>query len=169
MYDKFGELSQYNFELLRVKMSTSTIVSLLAVLGVLVGLGNPAGLGGGPRGIPPDFTLKKVQERIHFRGEGKKVKERSVGVVCVSYGLVDTITSPFYPFLQVTCMRRLGLPTCGSRYRCGSTLSNTAWRALPSGIWSSCAMRIEVWRELGQWWLWRTIVAACLRTTCRGS
>ena len=46
MYDKFGEISQYNFELLRVKMSTSTIVSLLAVLGVLVGLGNPAGLGG---------------------------------------------------------------------------------------------------------------------------
>ena len=39
MYDKFGELNQYSFELLRVKMSTSTIVSLLAVLGVLVGLG----------------------------------------------------------------------------------------------------------------------------------
>ena len=71
MYDEFGELSQYSFELLRVKMFTSTIVSLLAVLGVLVGLGNPAGLGVGPRGIPPDFTLTKVQERIHFRGEGE--------------------------------------------------------------------------------------------------
>ena len=72
MYDNFWDLSQYNFELLRVKMSTSTIAALLAVLGFLVGLGNPAGLGEGPHGIPPDFTLKKVQERIHFRGERLK-------------------------------------------------------------------------------------------------
>ena len=60
MYDNFWDLSQYNFELQEVKMSTSTITSVLVVLGFLVGLGNPAGLGEGPRGIPPDFTLKKV-------------------------------------------------------------------------------------------------------------
>jgi len=132
-------------------------------------LGNPAGLGEGPRGIPPDFTLKKVQERIHFRGEGKIVKEGNVGVVCVSYGLVDTITSPFYPFLQAIFTRRLGLPTCGSRYRCEFTSSNTAWRAPPSGIWWSCVTRIEGWRELGQWWLLRMIGAAYLRTMCRES
>ena len=101
MYDNFRDLSQYNFELLRVKMSTSTIASLLAVLGFLVGLGNPAGLGEGPRGIPPDFTLKKVQERIHFRGEGERITKRSVRVVCVSYGLVDAITSPFYPLFRL--------------------------------------------------------------------
>ena len=47
MYDNFQDLSQFNFELLRVEMSTSTIASLLAVLGFLVGLGNPAGLGVG--------------------------------------------------------------------------------------------------------------------------
>ena len=70
MYDKFWDLSQYNFELQEVKMST-TISSVLVVLGCLVGLGNPVGLGEGPRGIPPNFTLDKVQERIHFRGEGK--------------------------------------------------------------------------------------------------
>jgi len=70
MYDKFWDLSQYNFELQEVKMST-TISSVLVVLGYLVGLGNPVGLGEGPRGIPPNFTLDKVQERIHFRGEGK--------------------------------------------------------------------------------------------------
>ena len=70
MYDKFWDLSQYNFELQDVKMYT-TISSVLVVLGYLVGLGNPVGLGEGPRGIPPDFTLDKVQERIHFRGEGK--------------------------------------------------------------------------------------------------
>ena len=74
---------------------------MLAVLGFLVGLGNPAGLGEGPRGIPPDFTLKKVQERIHFRGEGEIIIKRSVRVVCVSYGLVDAITSPFYPFFRL--------------------------------------------------------------------
>ena len=60
-------------------MSTSTIASLLAVLGFLVGWGNPAGLGEGPRGIPTDFTVRKVQERIHFQGEGKIIKEGSVG------------------------------------------------------------------------------------------
>ena len=70
MYDKFWDLSQYNFEHQEVKMST-TISSVLVVLGYLVGLGNPVGLGEGPRGIPPNFTLDKVQERIHFRGEGK--------------------------------------------------------------------------------------------------
>ena len=70
MYDKFWDLSQYNFELQEVKMST-TISSVLVVLGYLVGLGNPVGLGEGPLGIPPNFTLDKVQERIHFRGEGK--------------------------------------------------------------------------------------------------
>ena len=70
MCDKFWDLSQYNFELQEVKMST-TISSVLVVLGCLVGLGNPGGLGEGPRGIPPNFTLDKVQERIHFRGEGK--------------------------------------------------------------------------------------------------
>ena len=96
MYDNFQDLSQYHFELLKVKMSTSTIASLLAVLGFLVGLSNPAGLGEGPCGIPPDFTLKKVQERIHFRGEGKIIKEGSVGAVCVSYGLVDAITCLLY-------------------------------------------------------------------------
>ena len=69
--DKFWDLSQYNFELQEVKMSTFTISSVLVVLGFLVGLGNPAGLGKGPRGIPPGFTLSKVQERIHFRGEGE--------------------------------------------------------------------------------------------------
>ena len=82
MYDNFWDLSQYNFELQEVKMSTSTVSSVLVVLGFLVGLGNPVGLGEGPRGIPPDFTLKKVQERIHFRGEGKRIRKRSVGVVC---------------------------------------------------------------------------------------
>ena len=82
MYDKFWDLSQYNFELQEVKMSTTIVSSVLVVLGYLVGLGNPVGLGEGPRGIPPDFTLKKVQERIHFRGEGKRIIKRSVGVVC---------------------------------------------------------------------------------------
>ena len=82
MYNNFRDLSQFNFELLRVKMSTSTIASLLVVLG-LVGLGNPAGLGDGPRGIPTDFTLNKVQERIHFRGEGKIIKRwKCWGGVC---------------------------------------------------------------------------------------
>ena len=81
MCDKFWDLSQYNFELQEVKMST-TISSVLVILGYLVGLGNPVGLGEGPRGIPPDFTLEKVQERIHFRGEGKRIRKRSVGVVC---------------------------------------------------------------------------------------
>ena len=102
MCNNFQDLSQFNFELLRVKMSTSTIASLLAVLGSLVGLGNPAGLGDGPRGIPTDFTLNKVQERIHFRGEGEIIKRTKCwGVVCVSYGLVDAITSPFYPFFRL--------------------------------------------------------------------
>ena len=85
MCNNFQDLSQFNFELLRVKMSTSTIASLLVVLGFLVGLGNPVGLGDGPRGIPTDFTLSKVQERIHFRGEGKIIKRwKCWGVVCVS-------------------------------------------------------------------------------------
>ena len=126
MYEYFLDLSQYNFELLRVKMSTSTIASLLAVLGFLVGLGNPAGLGEGPCGIPAGFTVRKVQERIHFRGEGKIIKEGSAGVVCVSYGFVDAITSPFYPFFQATSTRRLGLPTCGSRCCCGCISRGTS-------------------------------------------
>ena len=71
IYDKFWDLSKYNFQLQEVKMSTFTISSVFVVLGFLVGLGNPVGLGEGPRGIPPNFTLDKVQERIHFRGEGK--------------------------------------------------------------------------------------------------
>ena len=79
MYENFQDLSQYNFELLRVKMSTSTIASLLAVLGFLVRLSNPAGLGEGPRGIPPDLTLKKVQERESIFGE--KVRELKKEVV----------------------------------------------------------------------------------------
>ena len=66
MYDTFWDLSQYNFELQEVKMSTSTVSSVLVVLGFLVGLGNPVGLGEGPRGIPPDFTLKKVQEPVSY-------------------------------------------------------------------------------------------------------
>ena len=74
MYQNFEDLSQYNFELLRVKMSTSTIISLLVVLGCLAVLGNPVGLGNGPDGIPSDFTLSKVQERIHFRGEVEIIK-----------------------------------------------------------------------------------------------
>ena len=83
MCNNFQDLSQFNFELLRVKMSTSTIASLLVVLGFLVGLGNPVGLGDGPRGIPTDFTLSKVQERIHFRGEGKIIKRwKCWGGVC---------------------------------------------------------------------------------------
>ena len=85
MYQNFQDLSQFNFELLRVKMSTTTIISLLVVLGFLSGLGNPIGLGDGPHGIPSDFTLSKVQERIHFRGEGKIIKRwKCCGVVCVS-------------------------------------------------------------------------------------
>ena len=71
MYDKFWDLSQYNFELQEVKMSTSTVSSVLVVLGFLVGLGNPVGLGEGPRGIPPDFTLKCRRESI----SGEKVRE----------------------------------------------------------------------------------------------
>ena len=63
MYDKFWDLSQYNFELQEVKMSTTIVSSVLVVLGYLVGLGNPVWLGEGPRGIPLDFTLEKVQER----------------------------------------------------------------------------------------------------------
>ena len=82
MYDKFWDLSQYNFELQEVKMSTTIVSAVLVVLGYLVGLGNPAGLGEGPRGIPLDFTLEKVQQRIHLRGEGKRIIKRSVGVVC---------------------------------------------------------------------------------------
>ena len=102
MYNNFQDLSQFNFELLRVKMSTTTIISLLVVLGFLAGLGNPIGLGDGPHGIPSDFTLSKVQERIHFCGEGKIIKGwKWYGVVCVSYGLVDVITSPFYPFFRI--------------------------------------------------------------------
>ena len=73
MYDNFWDLSQYNFELQEVKMSTFTITSVLVVLGFLVGLGNPVGLGEGPCGIPPDFTLKRK-----FRSESisrEKVRE----------------------------------------------------------------------------------------------
>ena len=65
-------------------MFTTATISFLVVLG-LAGLGNPVGLGNGPNGIPSDFTLSKVQERIHFRGEGKIIKGwKWYGVVCVS-------------------------------------------------------------------------------------
>ena len=85
MCKNFQDLSQFNFELLRVKMFTTTIISLLVVLGFLARLGNPIGLGDGPHGIPSDFTLSKVQERIHFRGEGKIIKGwKCCVVVCVS-------------------------------------------------------------------------------------
>ena len=70
MYQNLQDLSQFNFELPRVKMFTTSTISLLVVLG-LAGLGNPVGLGNGPNGIPSDFTLSKVQERIHFLVEGK--------------------------------------------------------------------------------------------------
>ena len=83
MYQNLQDLSQFNFELPRVKMSTTTTISVLVVLGFLAGLGNPVGLGNGPNGIPSDFTLSKVQERIHFRGEGKILRMEVVwGGVC---------------------------------------------------------------------------------------
>ena len=66
MCNNFQDLSEFNFELLRVKMSTTTIASLLVVLGFLVGLGNPVGLGDGPRGIPSDFTLSKVEDCLLY-------------------------------------------------------------------------------------------------------
>ena len=85
MYREFRDLCQFNFELLRVKMFTTTI-SLLILLGLSAGFGNPVGLGDGPLGIPSDFTLSKVQERIHFRGKGKIIKGwKWYGVVCVSW------------------------------------------------------------------------------------
>ena len=85
IYQNLQDLSQFNFELPRVKMFTTTI-SLLIVLRLLAGFGNPVGLGDGPLGIPSDFTLSKVQERIHFRGEGKIIKGwKWYGVVCVSW------------------------------------------------------------------------------------
>ena len=82
MYQNLQDLSQFNFELPRVKMFTTSTISLLVVLG-LAGLGNPVGLGNGPNSIPSDFTLSKVQERIHFRGEGKILRMEVVwGGVC---------------------------------------------------------------------------------------
>ena len=75
---KFQDLNQFNFDLLRVKMSTT--IALLIVLGL-----SAIDLGDGPQGIPPDFTISKVQERIHFRGEGKIIKGwKCYGVVWVS-------------------------------------------------------------------------------------
>ena len=82
MYQNLQDLSQFNFELPRVKMFTTSTIALLVVLG-LAGLGNPVGLGNGPNGITSDFTLSKVQERIHFRGEGKILRMEVVwGGVC---------------------------------------------------------------------------------------
>ena len=83
MCRKFQDLNQFNFDLLRVKMSTT--IALLIVLGLSAGWCNPIDLGGGPQGIPPDFTKSKVQGRIHFRGEGKIIKGwKCYGVVWVS-------------------------------------------------------------------------------------
>ena len=83
MCRKFQDLNQFNFDLLRVKMSTT--IALLIVLGLSAGWCNPIDLGGEPQGIPPDFTISKVQERIHFRGEGKIIKGwKCYGVVWVS-------------------------------------------------------------------------------------
>ena len=83
MCRKFQDLNQFNFDLLRVKMSYT--ISLLHVLGLSAGWCNPIDLGVGPQGIPPDFTISKVEERIHFRGEGKILKGwECYGVVCVS-------------------------------------------------------------------------------------
>ena len=63
-------------------MFTTSNIALLVVLG-LAGLGNPVGLGNGPNGIPSYFTLREVQERIHFRGEGKILRmEGAWGGVC---------------------------------------------------------------------------------------
>ena len=82
MYQNLQDLSQFNFEFPTVKMFTTSTISLLVVLG-LAGFGNPVGLGNEPNGIPSDFTLSKVQERIHFRGEGKILKMKVVwGGVC---------------------------------------------------------------------------------------
>ena len=49
----------------------SCTIVLLLVLGFSVGWCNPIDLGVGSQGIPPDFTVNKAEERIHFRGEGK--------------------------------------------------------------------------------------------------
>ena len=58
----------------------------ITVLGFSVGWCNPIDLGVGSQGIPPDFTVNKVEERIHFRGEGKifTLRWKCYGVVCVS-------------------------------------------------------------------------------------
>ena len=69
MCRKFQNLNQFNFDLLRVKMSYTIV--LLLVLGFSVGWCNPIDLGVGPQGIPPDFTISEVEERIHLHGEGK--------------------------------------------------------------------------------------------------
>ena len=84
MCRKFQNLNQFNFDLLRVKMSCTIV--LLLVLGFSVGWCNPIDLGVGSQGIPPDFTVNKVEERIHFRGEGKifALRWKCYGVVCVS-------------------------------------------------------------------------------------
>ena len=127
-------------------MSTTTI-SLLIVLGLSAGLGNPIGLGDGPHGIPSDFTLSKVQERIHFRGEGKIIKGwKWYGVVCVSWVrrifMRKFYYFPFLPLFQDMYMRRLGSPICSFKYLYGFILSNIAWLAQPSTIWWNWRMKI---------------------------
>ena len=58
-------------------------IYLLIVLGLSAGWCNPIDLGVGPQGIPPDFTISKVEERINFCGEGKILKGwKCYGVVC---------------------------------------------------------------------------------------